>query len=178
MTLRDTNLDKLDNGDFDVLIVGGGTAGWMTAAALTKLAPHIAVSLIESPNIPVSGVGESTLGQINEFFALLGITDDQWMKETGATYKTNIRFNDFRVKGESWDYPFGGARDQVESYHHGWMTWFTLNLLNPKKWHNGTFATSYNPVAHLAKYDKFTDKEDIWTPDTCLLYTSDAADEG
>ena len=158
----------------NVLIVGGGTAGWMTAAALTKLAPHIAVSLIESPNIPVSGVGESTLGQINEFFALLGITDDQWMKETGATYKTNIRFNDFRVKGESWDYPFGGAKDQVDSYHHGWMTWFTLNLLNPKKWHNGTFATSYNPVAHLAKYDKFTDKEDIWTPDTDSAYHIDA----
>ena len=74
----------------NVLIVGGGTAGWMTAAALLKLCPHIKTSLIESPDYPVSGVGESTLGQINEFFKLLDLKDEQWMAATGATYKVNI----------------------------------------------------------------------------------------
>ena len=74
----------------NVLIVGGGTAGWMTAAALLKLCPHIKTSLIESPDYPVRGVGESTLGQINEFFKLLDLKDEQWMAATGATYKVNI----------------------------------------------------------------------------------------
>ena len=99
----------------NVLIVGGGTAGWMTAAALLKLCPHINTSLIESPDYPVIGVGESTLGQINDFFKMIGLEDDMWMKDTGSTYKVNIRFNDFYKKGETWDYPFGSAEGRRQS---------------------------------------------------------------
>ena len=64
----------------NVLIVGGGTVCWMTAAALLKLCPHIKTSLIESPDVPISGVGESTLGQINSFW-LLDLKDERgWQR--------------------------------------------------------------------------------------------------
>ena len=50
-----------------ILIVGGGSAGWFTASSLCKHCPEIQVTLIESPNVPTIGVGESTLGFINNF---------------------------------------------------------------------------------------------------------------
>ncbi len=158
----------------NVLIVGGGTAGWMTAAALLKLCPHIKTSLIESPDYPVSGVGESTLGQINEFFKLLDLKDEQWMAATGATYKVNIRFNDFYQKGETWDYPFGSAEKVLKEVPHGWMSWFSLNLTRPEKYHRGTFSECFNSVGALAKYNKLTDDETHWNPWVDSAYHFDA----
>ena len=58
-----------------ILIVGGGSSGWMTAAALIKQLPDIKVTLIESPSTPTIGVGESTIGQINTFFKYLDLKD-------------------------------------------------------------------------------------------------------
>ena len=97
MTLRDTNLDKLDNGDFDVLIVGGGTAGWMTAALLSK-ETDMEICLIESANQKPIGVGESTIQHINKYLARLGIKDEDWMKSCNATYKAAIGFKNFRQR--------------------------------------------------------------------------------
>ena len=59
-----------------VTIIGGGSSGWMTAAALAKLCPHLKITLIESPTIGTVGVGESTLGHINKFFNLLELKDE------------------------------------------------------------------------------------------------------
>ena len=53
-----------------VTIVGGGSSGWMTAAALAKLCPHLDITLVESKNIKTVGVGESTLGHINKFIRM------------------------------------------------------------------------------------------------------------
>ena len=139
----------------NVLIVGGGTAGWMTATALVKLCPHIKTSLIESKDQPIIGVGESTLGQINDFFALLDLKDEEWMKETGSTYKSNIRFTDFYKKGETWDYPFGKSTI-VDDLPHGWMSWFALNIEKPEKFTRDTFARSMNIIGHLAYANKLT----------------------
>ena len=159
----------------NVLIVGGGTAGWMTAAALLKLCPYIKVSLIESKNYPIIGVGESTLGQINDFFHILGLKDEMWMKETGSTYKVNIRFNDFYKQGETWDYPFGKAKPIGEGrYPHGWMSWFALNLLKPDKYTRDTFSRSHNPVGHLAWHNKLTGEHDNWNVDSDTAYHMDA----
>ena len=159
----------------NVLIVGGGTAGWMTAAALLKLCPHIKTSLIESKNYPIIGVGESTLGQINDFFAILDLKDDMWMKDTGSTYKVNIRFNDFYQQGETWDYPFGKALPIIdEMYPHGWMSWFALNLRKPDKFSRDTFARSHNAVGHLAWNNKLTGKDDNWNHDADTAYHMDA----
>jgi tryptophan halogenase len=85
-----------------VIIVGGGSSGWFTASALSKHCPEIDVTLIESPDSPTIGVGESTLGHINLFFNSLGMKDEDWMASCNATYKASIKFTDFHVKGESF----------------------------------------------------------------------------
>ena len=79
----------------NICIVGGGSAGWMTAAALTQVLPNIDVTLIESKNISTVGVGESTLTYINSFLRMLGLQDEDWMSYCNATYKTSIKFTDF-----------------------------------------------------------------------------------
>ena len=83
-----------------VIIVGGGSAGWMTAATLCKVFPQYNVTLIESPNIPISGVGESTIAGIHEWINLVGIDEHEFMKATDATYKLSIRFENFYKKDE------------------------------------------------------------------------------
>ena len=61
-----------------IIIVGGGSAGWMTAATLSQF-PNKDITVIESSDIPTVGVGESTLGQINNWLDLLGIKDEDFM---------------------------------------------------------------------------------------------------
>ena len=57
----------------NITIVGGGSAGWMTAATLIKRFPKKNITLIESPNTPIIGVGESTIGQINQWLSMIGV---------------------------------------------------------------------------------------------------------
>ena len=91
----------------NILIVGGGSAGWMTAATLIKEFPEKNISLIESPNISTVGVGESTIGGIRLWSNWLGIDDKQFLKFTDGSYKLSIKFTDFYKKGEAFHYPFG-----------------------------------------------------------------------
>lgn len=88
-------------------IVGGGSAGWMTAALLSKYS-DIKITLIESENIKTIGVGESTLQHFNRLVRRLDLTDREWMPKCKATYKTSIAFKNWRDgKGERFQYPFG-----------------------------------------------------------------------
>jgi len=87
-----------------VLIVGGGTSGWMTAASLSM--HGLDVSLVESKSVPTVGVGESTILGFNRFLQSIRLKDQEWMKACNATYKNSIRFTDFYKKGTSFDYPF------------------------------------------------------------------------
>jgi len=91
----------------NIVIVGGGSAGWMTAATLIKCFPSKKITLIESPEIPTVGVGESTIAQIREWQSLIDIKDEDFIPYCDASYKLSIKFTDFYKKGESFHYPFG-----------------------------------------------------------------------
>lgn len=90
-----------------VVIVGGGTAGWMTAAYLrTALDERTNITLIESDNVPTIGVGEATFSTVRHFFSYLGLEEEQWMPECAASYKLAIRFEDWREPGHHFYHPF------------------------------------------------------------------------
>jgi tryptophan halogenase len=90
-----------------IAIVGGGSAGWMAAAYLSKVLVGVKVTLVESAKIPTIGVGEATTPMIHNFLAELGFTSpDQWMPDCDATYKTGIFFENWFEKGDSYWHPF------------------------------------------------------------------------
>tara|TARA_B100000003_G_scaffold207057_1_gene223799 strand:- start:413 stop:1978 length:1566 start_codon:yes stop_codon:yes gene_type:complete len=94
-----------------VTIVGGGSAGWMAASMFVRTFPEWSINLIESPDYPIVGVGESTLLSIREFFYYLGFSEDEQhdiMRATDASYKMSIKFTDFYEKDAGgFHYPFG-----------------------------------------------------------------------
>ena len=105
----------------EIVTVGGGTAGWMTAAALSRLLEpqHIQVTVVESEQIGTIGVGEATIPDIINFNRILGIPEDEFMKATNATFKLGIQFEDWGNIGESYFHPFGmhGADMQGIDFH-------------------------------------------------------------
>jgi len=98
-----------------VVIVGGGTAGWMTALALTRMAPPHAptVTLVESPEIGTIGVGEATLPTIRHFNVWADVDERSFVRETQATFKLGIEFRDWREPGHSFFHGFGDHGPEI-----------------------------------------------------------------
>ncbi|KQW82996.1 tryptophan halogenase family protein [Brevundimonas sp. Root1279] len=91
-----------------VLIVGGGTAGWMAAAALQRtLGPHAKVTLVESEEIGIVGVGEATVPPIRDFNVMIGLDEAEFMRETKATLKLAIALENWGALGHRYLHPFG-----------------------------------------------------------------------
>ncbi|HVF95011.1 MAG TPA: tryptophan halogenase family protein [Sphingomonas sp.] len=115
--------EAADAGPVRVVVVGGGTAGWMTAAALAVLLPHACrVHLVESEEIGIVGVGEATLPHLRAFIERLGIDERAFMRATNATFKLGIDFRDFGRIGDSYIHPFGtfGQALNGVGFHHYW----------------------------------------------------------
>ena len=126
-----------------ILIVGGGSAGWMTAATLQSQLPQHKIHLIESKNISTVGVGESTLGQIRSWMRLLKINDNDFIKHVDGCYKLSIKFTDFYKKGEAFHYPFG--LPDMEGTENGINDWWFKKIFNPNT-PNSDYAESMFPL--------------------------------
>jgi tryptophan halogenase len=143
-----------------VCIVGGGSAGWMTAAAFSKLLPNMKITLVESPEISKVGIGESTIAEIHEFLNAIGVQDKDWMRECDATFKLGINFVDFKDNGKNFLYPFVNhktLRDPTD--------WFQFKLANKN------FEYSYTDyvqpeIALMSKKNRLTN--DISLPSLCV----------
>jgi len=98
-----------------VVIAGGGTAGWMTAAALSQVLGHsVALTLVESDAIGTIGVGEATIPPIRLFHDLAGINEAEFVRETFATFKLGIEFRNWSAPGARYFHPFGNYGTQKD----------------------------------------------------------------
>lgn len=113
----------------NIVIVGGGSAGWMTASTIVKQINNVNITVVESPNVPTVGVGESTVGGIRRWMRMIGITDQEFIKETDASYKLAIKFNNFYEKGNTWYYPFGSPYIEKNIFNRN--DWFIKKSLQP-----------------------------------------------
>jgi tryptophan halogenase len=108
-----------------ILIVGGGTAGWMTAAALPQAVDlqQCTVSLVESDDIGTIGVGEATIPTIHWFNSIVGLDEREFVRETRATFKLGIEFREWAKPGYSYFHPFGryGLPADGVSFQHRWI---------------------------------------------------------
>ena len=140
-----------------IVIVGGGTAGWMTASTLVKAYPDWDISLYEDSKTPSVGVGESTTQYFRQWVHYLGLKDEEWMAACNATYKCSVRFHDFHKKGDiPWQYPFGPPRLDIHDVDY----WFYY----AKKygWSRDKFAKDYSYAAACVDANKLPEDNKYW----------------
>jgi tryptophan halogenase len=107
-----------------IVIVGGGTAGWMSAAVLARAlsGSGCSIVLVESPDIGTVGVGEATIPPILDLLQFLSIDAADFIHHTRATFKLGIRFSGWRAIGQEYWHPFGTFGEPINSrpFYHAW----------------------------------------------------------
>ena len=126
-----------------IVIVGGGTSAWMSAAAFAKTFPEYDITVIKGGD-PI-GVGESTTPHINQYLKYMGIDDVTFLREARATYKSSSRFVDFSEFGEVFHYPNGQI---PEGNYDEWMLAKAYGQEVPP------FADTYMPFVTIAEEGK------------------------
>lgn len=147
-----------------VVIVGGGTAGWIAAALIKKMLSNVVdVELIESEEIGRVGVGEATIPPIRYLNSALGIHEADFLRETKATIKLAIKFENWRVNGEHYYHTFGAPGRSLAfcQFHHYW--------LRSKKLGNNANLWDYDLNYLCAEANKFAPLNHQ-NPDLEMLY--------
>lgn len=114
-----------------IVIAGGGTAGWMVAAALAKVLGKAGyeIALVESPNIATVGVGEATIPPMISFNRMLGLNEAEFLRETKATFKLGIDFVGWESSDKRYFHGFSGfgSSSQGVAFYHYWLKWLRNN---------------------------------------------------
>jgi tryptophan halogenase len=135
-----------------IVIVGGGTAGWMAAAALRQHFRNLPVdvTVVESSEIGTVGVGEATIPTIRRFYAQLGLRDWDVIEAIEGTCKLGIRFNGWKEEGASFLHPFGLFGQDVRGigFHQYWLKLRGLG--------DAGALSDYSLGASLAMAERFT----------------------
>jgi tryptophan halogenase len=138
-----------------IVVVGGGTAGWMTAAALGRFClPGMSVTLVESDEIGIVGVGEATIPGIRDFNAALQIDEAEFLSATGGTYKLGIAFDGWGKPGEAYVHAFGlvGSALGILPFHHYWLRARKLGFAKPLGHYIlHTIAIAGNRFSHIER---------------------------
>jgi len=151
-----------------VTIVGGGTAGWMTAAVLSQWLSKVEVQLVESDEIGIIGVGEATIPHIRNYIALAGIDPLKMISESKASFKLGIQFVDWGAPGERYIHGFGKiGRDMLWLHPH--QLWLAARDRDPSSVKHFDHY-SLNCVACLKNRFAFPDKRNPNSPITDLDY--------
>lgn len=160
-----------------IVILGGGSAGWMSAATLIRAFPDKDISVIESPDVPSVGVGESTLGQIRRWTRYIGLDEKDFIPFTDATYKFSIKFTDFHKKDSGpFHYPFGLPYQENEN-DLIFPTWYTMRYFYPEL-EPRSFVDMNFPGSKLWENNKYYANEDgrlgNFDPKTAVAYHFDS----
>tara|TARA_R110000851_G_scaffold291115_1_gene445407 strand:+ start:434 stop:1981 length:1548 start_codon:yes stop_codon:yes gene_type:complete len=135
----------------NIVIIGGGTAGFMTATTFVRLFPKKKITLIESPNIKTVGVGESTIVQFRQWLSLVRIKDEDFMKHCDAVYKLSLRFTNFnKIDSGRVEYPFSHP-EPIDNNRLN--LWFFKKLISPNT-PLTDYADSFYPMMALVNNNK------------------------
>lgn len=165
---------KTDN----IVIVGGGSAGWMTASTFIKAFPEKNITVVESSSIPKVGVGESTVQDFSAWLNYLDIDYKDFMLYTNASYKLAIGFTNFKTKNSpTFYYPFGSP--DLTNTVFGINDWYYKKALNSNIL-DSDYVQYYYPQAHCLDTNKiFIDEEKVFYPnyraDKDIVYQFDAS---
>ena len=141
-----------------IVIVGGGTAGWMAAAALSKMKaghPRLEIVLVESEQIGTVGVGEATIPPFVDFNRLLGIDETEMLAAVQGTYKIGIQFVNWGQVGQSYLHPFGNYGYEIDgvSFRHVWHRMKQMGDPRPMQVFNlETMAAHFGKFARTQDY--------------------------
>ena len=138
-----------------IIIVGGGTAGWMSAAALSKQGHEVTIF---RGNEPI-GVGESTTPHIDQYLKYMGISDEDFLRATRGTYKSSSRFVDFYKKGHVFHYPNGQSDQEFDVPFDHWMQ---AKRYYPDQ--TPPFAEFFQPFVGVAEDGKLPIKDPLLEP--------------
>jgi len=163
------NNEKIEN----VVVVGGGTAGWLTASLLIKvLGKAVNITLVESEKIGIVGVGEATIPPIVNFNAALGLDEKAFIRATKGTMKLGIEFENWGQKGDSYMHAFGsiGKQFPFSDFHNFWV--------KSRQMGDDSSFWDYSLNYQAAKHNKFAKLQNIEgtnLPGIAYAYHFDAA---